>query len=300
MVRLPFEAAEQRGPTPSLSRLCCDQSPIDRGSDPFFQQPPSGLAAWRSSVSQKPTPLILWGIGLLLLAGCAGGADSTTTMLVAENKVEAQVINAGATKTADAPQENISPENSPMPDDKKLETATFAAGCFWCTEAVFQRLKGVEKVVSGYMGGKLENPTYEQVCSGRTGHAECIQLTFDPSLIGYKQLLEVFWKTHDPTTLNRQGNDIGTQYRSAVFFHSPQQRDLATEYKKKLDDAHVFDKPIVTEITEATKFYPAEGYHQNYFNLNKNKNPYCAFVIVPKVEKLHEIFADGLKEDTQR
>ncbi|HMV09811.1 MAG TPA: peptide-methionine (S)-S-oxide reductase MsrA [Cyclobacteriaceae bacterium] len=175
-----------------------------------------------------------------------------------------------------------------------LQTATFGNGCFWCTEAIFQRLNGVEKVVSGYSGGKVKNPTYKEVCSGLTGHAEVIQITYDPKKISFDELLEVFWKTHDPTTLNRQGADEGTQYRSAVFYHNDDQKRLAEEYKKKLDASGAFDNPIVTEITPFTAFYPAEDYHQNYFNLNGTQ-PYCSFVIQPKVEKFEKVFKSKLK-----
>ncbi|MFL5754329.1 MAG: peptide-methionine (S)-S-oxide reductase MsrA [Bacteroidia bacterium] len=174
------------------------------------------------------------------------------------------------------------------------ETATFGSGCFWCVEAVFQDLKGVEKVVSGYSGGFVKNPSYKEVCMGTTGHAEVCQITYDPSVISFEELLEVFWKTHDPTTLNSQGNDHGTQYRSAVFYHNEEQKKLAEEYKKKLDASGAFDKPIVTEITAFTNFYPAENYHQDYFNLNGTE-PYCQFVIQPKVDKFKKVFKDKLK-----
>jgi peptide-methionine (S)-S-oxide reductase len=174
-----------------------------------------------------------------------------------------------------------------------METATFGSGCFWCTEAVFQRLKGVESVVSGYSGGFVENPSYEEVCTGTTGHAEATQIKYDPAQISYEELLEVFWKTHDPTTLNQQGNDFGPQYRSAIFYHNDEQRRLAEEYKKKLDAAHIWDKPIVTEIAPFTNFYPAENYHQDYFNRNPNQ-PYCAYIIRPKVKKLEDVFRDKL------
>jgi peptide-methionine (S)-S-oxide reductase len=174
-----------------------------------------------------------------------------------------------------------------------MEIATFGSGCFWCTEAVFQRLKGVESVVSGYSGGFVENPSYEEVCSGTTGHAEATQIKYDPAQISYEELLEVFWKTHDPTTLNQQGNDFGPQYRSAIFYHNDEQRRLAEEYKKKLDAARIWDKPIVTEITQFTNFYPAENYHQNYFNNNPNQ-PYCSYIIKPKVKKLQEVFREKL------
>jgi peptide-methionine (S)-S-oxide reductase len=179
-----------------------------------------------------------------------------------------------------------------------METATFGSGCFWCTEAVFQRLKGVESVVSGYGGGSVENPTYEEVCSGDTGHAEAIQIKYDPSQIKYDEILEVFWKTHDPTTLNQQGNDYGTQYRSAVFYHNDEQRKLAEEYKKKLDAAKIWDRPIVTEITPFTNFYPAEKYHQNFYNNNPNQ-PYCSYIIRPKLKKLEEVFRDKLVSKSQ-
>jgi methionine-S-sulfoxide reductase len=177
----------------------------------------------------------------------------------------------------------------------KLETATFGEGCFWCSEAVYQRLRGVKSVVSGYSGGNVDKPTYEQVCSGRTGHAEVIQVTFDPSEISYDELLKVFWQTHDPTTLNQQGHDIGTQYRSAVFHHNEDQHRVAEAYKKQLDKSGVFKKPIVTEITPFKNFFPAEKYHQNYFNLNPNQQ-YCQFVIRPKVEKFDKEFKDLLQD----
>jgi peptide-methionine (S)-S-oxide reductase len=174
------------------------------------------------------------------------------------------------------------------------QLATFASGCFWCTEAIFQNVDGVEKVVSGYMGGKVKNPTYKEVCTGQTGHAEVIQLTYDPKKVTYDELLEIFWKTHDPTTLNRQGADVGTQYRSAIFYHNDDQKQLAEKYKKKLTEANVFDQPIVTEITAASVFYKAEDYHQNYYNLNGDA-PYCSMVIQPKVEKFKKVFKEKLK-----
>ncbi|HEX6224192.1 MAG TPA: peptide-methionine (S)-S-oxide reductase MsrA [Chryseolinea sp.] len=175
-----------------------------------------------------------------------------------------------------------------------LQVATFASGCFWCTEAIFQNVDGVEKVVSGYMGGKVKNPSYKEVCTGQTGHAEVIQVSYDPNKVTYDELLEIFWKTHDPTTLNRQGADVGTQYRSAIFYHTEEQKQLAEKYKKKLTEAEVFDQPIVTEITSASVFYKAEDYHQNYYNLNGNA-PYCAMVIQPKVEKFKKVFKEKLK-----
>ncbi|MEM8895678.1 MAG: peptide-methionine (S)-S-oxide reductase MsrA [Bacteroidota bacterium] len=175
-----------------------------------------------------------------------------------------------------------------------MELATFGAGCFWCTEAVFQRLMGVEKVESGFSGGHIKNPSYREVVTGRTGHAEVAQITYDPEQISYEELLEVFWKTHDPTTLNRQGADVGTHYRSAVFYHTEEQGELARSYKEKLDAAQIWSDPIVTEIAPFDAFYPAEDYHQDYYNQNQSQ-PYCAFVINPKVNKLKAVFADKLK-----
>ncbi|MES2730328.1 MAG: peptide-methionine (S)-S-oxide reductase MsrA [Bacteroidota bacterium] len=175
-----------------------------------------------------------------------------------------------------------------------METATFGNGCFWCTEAIFQDLNGVDTVVSGYTGGHVDNPTYKQVCTGNTGHAEVLQITYDPKKISFEQLLEIFWKTHDPTTLNRQGNDVGTQYRSTIFYHNDQQKALAEKYKKELDVSGAWDKPIVTTLEPMTKFYPAEDYHQNYFKLHGSE-PYCSYVIQPKVDKFKKVFKDKLK-----
>ncbi len=167
-------------------------------------------------------------------------------------------------------------------------------GCFWCTEAIFQRIKGVTKVESGYSGGKVANPSYEDVCTGLTGHAEVIQLTFDPSVISYKDLLEVFWKMHDPTTLNKQGADEGTQYRSVIFYHNAEQKALAAAYKADLNKQKVYPNPIVTAIEPYKNFYVAEDYHQNYYKLNSSK-PYCRLVIQPKVDKLEKVFKQKLK-----
>jgi peptide-methionine (S)-S-oxide reductase len=181
-----------------------------------------------------------------------------------------------------------------MESNSGLKLATFGSGCFWCTEAVFQRLDGVEKVVSGYSGGHVDNPTYEQVCTGATGHAESIQITYDPSKVPYDELLEVFWKMHDPTQKNRQGNDVGPQYRSVIFYHDAEQEKLAESYKTKLEAEKIWDRPIVTEIVPFSKFWPAEEYHQNYYNNNTSKG-YCAAVITPKIEKFRKIFKDRLK-----
>ncbi len=177
------------------------------------------------------------------------------------------------------------------------DTATFANGCFWCTEAIFEELNGVVSATSGYTGGQTINPTYKEVCSGLTGHAECLQIVYDPSAISFDELLEVFWETHDPTTLNRQGADVGTQYRSGIFYHNNEQKEKAEKYKAELDKSGAFDKPIVTEITPFTKFYPAENYHQQYFENNGNNNPYCKIVIRPKLDKFRKVFKDKLKKE---
>ncbi len=176
----------------------------------------------------------------------------------------------------------------------ELQYATFGGGCFWCTEAVFQQIDGVESVESGYCGGEVPNPTYEAICTGKTGHAEVIQIVFDPSRVSYEQLLDVFFSTHDPTTLNRQGNDVGTQYRSAVFYHSEEQKAAATNFIKQLDEVGAFPSPVVTQVEPIPTFYAAEPYHQNYFRSNPAQ-PYCAFHIGPKVGKFREQFSSKLK-----
>ena len=186
------------------------------------------------------------------------------------------------------------PEADAEPTDVGLQLATFGSGCFWCTEAVFQQVKGVETVVSGYSGGHVVRPTYQQICDETTGHAEVIQLTYDPAVVSYPELLEVFWRSHDPTTKDRQGNDRGPQYRSVIFYHTDRQRRLAEGYKQKIDEAHAFPAPVVTEIREFTQFYKAEEYHQNYYRANANKG-YCQAVIRPKLDKLKEVFAGRLK-----
>ena len=176
----------------------------------------------------------------------------------------------------------------------QTETATFGGGCFWCTEAIFKSLKGVETVESGYSGGKTKNPSYKDICTGETGHAEVIQITFNSKEISFRELLEVFWETHDPTTLNRQGADYGTQYRSAIFYHTTEQKETAEKYKAELNIENVYKKPVVTEITAFDVFYKAENYHQDYFANNRAQG-YCQFVIVPKIDKFRKIFKDKLK-----
>jgi len=180
-------------------------------------------------------------------------------------------------------------------NEQRIDTATFGAGCFWCTEAQFQQLEGVIRVESGYSGGMVDNPTYKQVCSGTTGHAEVTNIYYDPSKISFDELLAAFWVSHDPTQLNRQGNDVGTQYRSVVFYHNEEQKAKAEEYKRKLNEEKAYNNPVVTEISPFTKFYKAEDYHQNYYNENGSQ-PYCVFVIKPKLDKFKKVFQDKLKQ----
>jgi peptide-methionine (S)-S-oxide reductase len=184
---------------------------------------------------------------------------------------------------------DIQPNNSTPTD-----TAVFGGGCFWCVEAIYAEVKGVLSVTSGYSGGNVENPTYKQVCDGTTGHAEVTRIIYDPTVINFDKLLEIFWTVHDPTTLNRQGNDVGTQYRSVIFYTDQEQRELASSYKAKLNKENTFGKPVVTEITAFKQFYKAEDYHQDYFENNKSA-PYCTFVVAPKVEKFIKVFPGYLK-----
>ena len=181
-------------------------------------------------------------------------------------------------------------------NNNSTEVATFGAGCFWCAEAVFSRVEGVNDVQSGYSGGHVKNPSYKEVCTGNTGHAEVCQITYDSSKVSFLELLEIFWGTHNPTTLNRQGNDVGTQYRSVIFYYSPEQKKLATDMISRLDKEGIWDDPIVTEIVPFEAFYPAEEYHNDYYERNPNQ-AYCTFVITPKVEKFEKAFKDYLKKD---
>ena len=192
-------------------------------------------------------------------------------------------------------QEAQTADTKPRNTNSKFDTATFGAGCFWCVEAQFQMLDGVESVTSGFSGGTVKNPSYKEVCNGNTGHAEVCQVVYDTSKLSYADMLQAFWKSHNPTELNRQGNDVGTQYRSVIFYHNEEQKHLAEEYKKKLNESGAYDKPVVTEISPFTVFYKAEDYHQNYFNENGDV-PYCRFVVQPKVEKFREVFKDKLKK----
>jgi methionine-S-sulfoxide reductase len=216
--------------------------------------------------------------GFALVAVCLAGITASSYAQTPESNSPAKALASSAKAT---------PENR--------ETATFGSGCFWCTEAVFKRLKGVYSVVSGYSGGHTKNPTYQQVCSGMTGHAEVVQITFDPQQVSYRELLEVFWKTHDPTTPNRQGADSGKQYRSVIFYHNEEQQKLAELYKRKLGAAKAFRARIVTQIAPFREFYPAEDYHQDYFAAHPQQ-PYCVAVILPKMEKLEKVFHDKLKQ----
>jgi peptide-methionine (S)-S-oxide reductase len=211
------------------------------------------------------------------------------------------IVLACLTSCAQTTTQNKSMNTSPTAaknvttNSGKTETATFGTGCFWCTEAIFEELEGVISAVSGYSGGATVNPTYKEVSTGNTGHAECVQIVFDPEKISFDELLEVFWQTHDPTTLNRQGADVGTQYRSAIFYHNEEQKQKAEKYKEELNKSGAFNNPIVTEITPFTVFYEAENYHQQYFENNENSNPYCKIVIRPKIDKFKKVFKDKLK-----
>lgn len=210
---------------------------------------------------------------LAVMAGCANNENPKKSMTTKTNIITEPALPAGLA----------------------TDTATFGTGCFWCTEAVFQQMEGVLKVTSGYSGGHIENPTYEQVCSKTTGHAEVVQIVYDSAKISFDELLEVFWQTHDPTTLNRQGNDVGPQYRSVIFYHSQQQQQKSQHYKEALDKSGAWANPIVTAIEPFKNFYVAENYHQNYYN-NNGSQPYCYYVIRPKVEKFQKVFKDKLRK----
>lgn len=232
---------------------------------------------------------------LPLLVSCvlAAGCNDSSPVPIAEAKP--MNTNSSDESVPPAAVEHEVKATEASQTDGQYEIATFGAGCFWCVEAVFLELDGVVSVESGYTGGHAVKPTYEQVCGGRTGHAEVCRITFDPAKISFDELLEVFWQTHDPTTLNRQGADTGTQYRSAVFYHNPQQKERAEHWKKVLDESGAFRSPIVTEITAASVYYKAEDYHQNYFAMNPYDR-YCNAVAKPKVDKVRKIFKDKLKK----
>ncbi len=223
-------------------------------------------------------------MGAAIISGCSSPAANT---MPTPSDRATEIENTGMKTTMELPKTEVK-----VPEGKEI--ATLANGCFWCTEAIFQDVKGVDKVVSGYSGGQVANPSYEAVCDKRTGHAEALQITFDPKIVSFKQLLEIFFTTHDPTTPNRQGNDSGPQYRSGIFYHSPEQKAIAEETIKEFDAKKLYDAPIVTEVTEFANFYPAEGYHQGYYN-NNGFQPYCRAVIQPKVAKFREKYRDLLK-----
>ena len=201
------------------------------------------------------------------------------------------LVTAGCTARTQSNAKNVTTTYM----SENVDTATFATGCFWCTEAIFEQLTGVLKVTSGYSNGKIDNPTYEQVTTGETGYAECVQIQYEADKITYDELLEAFFQVHDPTSLNKQGADVGTQYRSAIFYNNDAQKERALYYKAELDKSGAYNKPIVTEITKAARFYAAEDYHQEYYQNNKASNPYCAIVIRPKLEKFQKVFAKKLK-----
>jgi peptide-methionine (S)-S-oxide reductase len=235
------------------------------------------------------TTLPLFFLLLISLSAIFASACSPKQNAHAKDSIDSNQ-DQNTIKTQNKTEKNMTNINS------NLDTATFGAGCFWCIEAVFQRLEGVDTVISGYTGGQKLNPTYKDICTGMTGHAEVAQITFNPEVISFDELLEVFWATHDPTTLNRQGNDVGTQYRSSIFYHNEDQKQKSEFYLKRLTEEKVFDKPIVTEITPLGKFYIAENYHQNYYNNNKSQG-YCSFIISPKVDKLKKVFPNKLKKE---
>lgn len=232
--------------------------------------------------------LVVAVVLFVFVSHAVGETKSSSRLAQAFEKLRAEVAET---------QRDAEPGESAGKDQAAgTKTATFGNGCFWCTEAVFEELRGVKSVVSGYSGGRIKNPSYQLVCTGLTGHAEVIQIEYDPDEISYATLLEVFWRTHDPTTLNRQGPDVGTQYRSVVFYHDEEQKELATHFKTELNKAHAFRKPIVTQIAKFDEFYPAEKYHQDYFKDNSRAR-YCQAIIKPKVKKFRRVFADQLKQN---
>ena len=240
----------------------------------------------RSSNTQMAAILLL---ALVAATSCQTRQTEKVNAVTSEQIEQSGPISKPSDPTPEQP--DPTPE---QPESGETRVATFGAGCFWCVEAVFQQLEGVLSVESGYCGGDVENPTYQQICSGTTGHAEVCRIRFDPSKITFDEMLKVFWETHDPTTLNRQGNDEGTQYRSVIFYHDKEQKALAEQRKKQLDAAGAWPDPIVTEISPVAPFYKAEKYHQNYYNDNPTQG-YCQYVIRPKVDKVRSVFKDRLK-----
>ncbi len=241
----------------------------------------------------SPKKQILFSILLLLAVGTVAAIALTDK---SANRPDSDIPKALELVTNDSETRTSRKELMDIIDSKNLKKATFGGGCFWCIETVFQELEGVKSVVSGYSGGDETLISYKEVCSGTTGHAEVIQIHYDPKVINYDVLLAAFWQSHDPTTLNRQGNDVGTQYRSVIYYHDEEQKKEAEYFKKKLNDSKVFKSSIVTEISPMDKFFPAEDYHQNYYSLN-SKQPYCTFVIKPKLDKFRKIFKENLKSN---
>ncbi len=240
---------------------------------------PRGLYILNVDLPIMKKNLLFSALSSICLIACAAAPSK-------ENETDKKLVIKNQTMTTELNDPNVTGPNR--------DTATFGEGCFWCTEAFFQRINGVEKVLSGYGGGFVENPTYEQVCDKNTGHIELCRIIYDPAKVSYDELLEVFWKTHDPTTMDQQGNDVGPQYRSAIFYHNADQKEKAEKYKAALDKSGAWPKPIVTVIEPFKNFYPAENYHQNYYNSNQNQG-YCRFVIQPKLEKFEKVFKAKLK-----
>jgi len=243
-------------------------------------------------------PLILF-VACCVSAGCSSSTpepESLAPPVVTENPELAEPSDVAV--TAESAREELESADEAASTADRTQTATLGAGCFWCVEAVFEQIEGVTAVRSGYSGGLVKDPTYEAVCTGTTGHAEVIQLDYDPSVTSFEEVLQVFFTSHDPTTPNRQGADVGTQYRSAIFYHSDEQKQIAEEVIAELNKSKAFPNPIVTEVTEFEKFYEAEDYHQDYFELN-GRAPYCRMVIVPKVEKVKKVFAEKLKPEAK-
>ncbi len=244
-------------------------------------------------IHRSRTMIFTAGAIFVIASGAGFGEDGSHPKTTQRIRIAFEALSATAadaeTRTA---QQQDPPASQKAPSG--LAKATFGTGCFWCTEAIFEELQGVKRVVSGYSGGHVPNPTYEQVLTGRTGHAEAVHILYDPKLISYAKLLEVFWMTHDPTTLNRQGNDVGTQYRSAIFYYNDEQRTMAARYKEKLIASRAFRQRIVTEITKFGSFFPANGYHQDYFAKN-GRLPYCRYVVRPKLRKFRRVFREDLK-----
>ena len=248
-------------------------------------------------INRLRTMIFTAGVIFVIASGVALGEDGSHPKTTQRVRIAFEELSATDTDTeTQTAQQQDSPASQKAPSG--LAKATFGTGCFWCTEAIFEELQGVKRVVSGYSGGHVPNPTYNQVLTGATGHAEAVHILYDPKLISYAKLLEVFWMTHDPTTLNRQGPDVGTQYRSAIFYYNDEQRAMAERYKEKLITSRAFRRQIVTEITKFESFFPAKGYHQDYFAKN-GRLPYCRYVVRPKLRKFRRVFREDLKVNNE-